>query len=60
MAIIVITLASRAAIRGGLNPELAFTMADNYICEIENYVDERIIRKKLVNMKKNLHDKYLY
>ena len=47
MAIIVITLASRAAIRGGLNPELAFTMADNYICEIENYVDERIIRKKI-------------
>lgn len=22
-------------------------MADNYICEIENYVDERIIRKKI-------------
>ena len=28
IAIIVITLASRAAIRGGISPELAFTMAD--------------------------------
>ncbi len=35
MSIIVLTLASRAAIRGGLSPELAFSMTDNFICTIE-------------------------
>jgi YesN/AraC family two-component response regulator len=36
MAIIVIVLASRAAIRGGLSPELSFSMADGFILSIEN------------------------
>ena len=46
IAIIVITLASRAAIRGGISPELAFTMADNYICDIERQKDKKVIAKK--------------
>lgn len=46
IAIIVITLASRAAIRGGISPELAFTMADNYICDIERLKDKNVIVKK--------------
>jgi AraC-like DNA-binding protein len=36
MAIIVIVLASRAAIRGGLAAELSFSMADGFIINIEN------------------------
>ncbi|UUZ80417.1 AraC family transcriptional regulator [Paenibacillus sp. P26] len=36
MAIIVIVLASRATIRGGLSPELSFSMADGFILNIEN------------------------
>ena len=42
VAICVITLASRAAIEGGVIPELAFTTVDGYILEIEdlNNVDE--------------------
>lgn len=36
IAIIVIVLASRAAIRGGLSPELSFSMADGFILTIEN------------------------
>ncbi|GAB2556893.1 helix-turn-helix domain-containing protein [Gracilibacillus alcaliphilus] len=35
IAIIVIVLASRAAIQGGLSPELSFSMADGYILTIE-------------------------
>lgn len=46
IAIIVITLASRAAIRGGISPEFAFTMADNYICDIERQKDKKVIAKK--------------
>lgn len=57
IAIIVITLASRAAIRGGISPELAFTMADNYICDIERQKDKKVIAKKQKNMKRNLQDK---
>ena len=35
ICIVVITLASRAAIRGGLAPELAFAISDVYISELE-------------------------
>ena len=35
LCIVVITLASRAAIRGGLQPELAFALSDVYISELE-------------------------
>lgn len=35
ICIVVITLASRAAIRGGLAPELAFVISDVYISELE-------------------------
>lgn len=35
LAICAITLASRAAIRGGVNPELAFSLCDSYILEVE-------------------------
>lgn len=36
ISISVITLLSRAAIRGGVNPELAFSLCDSYIMEIES------------------------
>lgn len=35
LGIVVITLASRAAIRGGLLPELAFSLSDSYISGLE-------------------------
>lgn len=40
LAIVVITLASRAAIRGGMNPELAFSLSDSYI-QILEQLDDR-------------------
>lgn len=49
MAIIVLTLASRAAIKGGLNPELAFSMTDNYICHIEKLTDINLITRKTLD-----------
>ena len=36
ISISVITLISRAAIRGGLNPELAFSLCDSYVMQIED------------------------
>lgn len=36
VCISVVTLASRAAIRGGLHPELAFSLCDCYVMEIEH------------------------
>lgn len=39
LAVIAIVLASRAAIRGGLLPELAFSMADGYILLMESASD---------------------
>lgn len=44
IAIIVIVLASRAAIRGGLLPELAFSMADSFIIRTERMNDILQIR----------------
>lgn len=35
VCIAAVTLVSRAAIRGGLNPELAFSLCDSYVVEIE-------------------------
>lgn len=39
LAICAVTLVSRAAIRGGVNPELAFSLCDSYIVEIERLKD---------------------
>lgn len=39
LGICVITLVSRAAIRGGVNAELAFSLCDSYIMEIEQLKD---------------------
>lgn len=36
LSICAITLISRAAIRGGMNPEQAFSLCDSYITQIEN------------------------
>ncbi|HAH62725.1 MAG TPA: hypothetical protein DCL73_11585 [Treponema sp.] len=35
LAIVVITLASRAAMRGGLEPEIAYSLSDSYILKVE-------------------------
>lgn len=35
IGIVILTLASRAAIRGGLDPETAFTIEDAYVQQIE-------------------------
>lgn len=45
LAIITIVLASRAAIQGGLSPELAFSMADSYILHVEKLTRPEQIRK---------------
>lgn len=37
--IVLVTLASRAAIEGGLLPEIAFSLSDSYICRIEETTD---------------------
>jgi len=42
LAISKLTLASRSAIKGGLNPELAFTMADTFIQHIEENLSEPV------------------
>lgn len=42
-AIVVITLASRAAIRGGLLPEVSFSMSDVFIQKIEELSDPAVI-----------------
>ena len=39
LAIVIITLASRAAIRGGILPELSFSLSDSYIQKIEECSD---------------------
>jgi AraC-type DNA-binding domain-containing proteins len=40
IGIVIITLASRSAIRGGVNPEIAFSLSDIYIMKIEEAKDE--------------------
>lgn len=40
IAVGVITLSSRSAIEGGLSPELAFSMADGFIKDIEDNIDK--------------------
>lgn len=45
LAIITIVLASRAAIQGGMSPELAFSMADSFILHIEKMTRPEKIRE---------------
>lgn len=45
LAIITAVLASRAAIQGGMSPELAFSMADSYILHIEKMTQPEQIRR---------------
>lgn len=37
LAIVIITLASRAAMRGGLDPEIAYSLSDSYIQKVEEF-----------------------
>ncbi len=39
LGIVVLTLASRSAIRGGISPEVAFSLSDTFILEIEKQQD---------------------
>ena len=39
LGIVLVTLASRAAIRGGLSPEISFSLSDSYIQQIEECKD---------------------
>ncbi|GAA0137744.1 hypothetical protein YSY43_45850 [Paenibacillus sp. YSY-4.3] len=43
ICIVVITLASRAAIEGGLSPEIAYSLSDSYIYTIEEVSDPETI-----------------
>ena len=43
--IVVITLASRAAIDGGVTPEIAFSLSDSYIYKIEELNDPQTIHR---------------
>ena len=42
LGIVVVTLACRAAIRGGIDPEISFSLSDTYINKIES-LDERVV-----------------
>ena len=42
VAIVVLAIASRAAIKGGLSPEIAFSMSDIYIKQIEDATSENV------------------
>ena len=43
LGIVLVTLASRAAIRGGLSPEISFSLSDSYIQQIEECMDIALI-----------------
>ena len=43
LGIVLVTLASRAAIRGGLPPEISFSLSDSYIQQIEECMDIALI-----------------
>ena len=43
LGIVLVTLASRAAIRGGLSPEISFSLSDSYIQQIEECRDIALI-----------------
>jgi AraC-like DNA-binding protein len=45
IGIVVITLASRSAIRGGLLPEIAFSLSDSYIRQIEEKQDSLSVQQ---------------
>lgn len=45
IGIVILTLASRAAIRGGLSPETAFTIEDGYVQRIEQFHTEEEVDK---------------
>lgn len=54
LGIVVITLASRAAIRGGLLPEIAFSMSDTFIQKLEDVTDTAV----LLNMMRQFEFQY--
>lgn len=60
LCIVVITLASRSAIRGGLSPELSFSLSDSAIQKIEaenNVVSlERMLREVEIQYAQMVHD----
>lgn len=43
LGIVLVTLASRAAIRGGLSPEISFSLSDSYIQQIEDCRDLALV-----------------
>lgn len=43
LCIVLVTLASRAAIRGGLSPEISFSLSDSYIQQIEECKDLALV-----------------
>ncbi len=43
LCIVLVAFASRAAIRGGIHPEIAFSLCDSYVQEIENCSDGAIL-----------------
>lgn len=47
IGIVLMTLASRAAIRGGLLPEIAYSMSDVYIQKIEEMTDSAVIFSRI-------------
>ena len=53
IAIVVITLASRAAIKGGMLPEKAFSMVDAYVLAVEKLRDPIRIRSIMRNAEYN-------
>lgn len=53
IGIVVVTLASRAAMRGGLLPEIAFSMSDVYIRQIEEMTSVEVIKNVIRKYERN-------
>jgi AraC-like DNA-binding protein len=60
LGIVLVTLASRAAMEGGILPEIAYSLSDSYICKIEELSDivsiEHLAKQAEYQYAKMVHD----
>ena len=56
LGIVLVTLASRAAIRGGLSPEISFSLSDSYIQQIEECKDPPLAHKAEFQYAEMVHE----
>ena len=60
LGIVVVTLSSRAAIRGGVIPEIAFTLSDAYVQKMEELNDPQAVNQIILQCKYQFTIKFLY